>query len=108
MSGYKNTGNWTGLQVDALLTKADTALQPTDDADGLGSGTASDGQVLTADGAGGAAWEDVAAASVTFSPSGNIAATNVQAAIEELDTEKLAITDAAAITYLAAIASGAL
>jgi hypothetical protein len=48
------------------------------------------------------------AASVTFSPSGNIAATNVQAALQELDDEKLAITDAAAITYLAAIASGAL
>lgn len=98
MSGYENTGNWTGLQVDALLTKAGTALQPTDDADGLGSGTASDGQVLTADGAGGAAWEDVAAASVTFSPSGNIAATNVQAAIEELDSEKMNLAQAHAIT----------
>lgn len=97
MSGYENSGNWTGLQVDALLTKAGTALQPTDDADGLGSGTASDGQVLTADGAGGAAWEDVAAASVTFSPSGNIAATNVQAAIEELDDEKMNLAQAHAI-----------
>jgi hypothetical protein len=97
MSGYENTGNWTGLQVDALLTKAGTALQPTDDADGLGSGIASDGQVLTADGAGGAAWEDVAAASVTFSPSGNIAATTVQEAIEELDDEKMNLAQAHAI-----------
>jgi hypothetical protein len=97
MSGYENTGNWTGLQVDALLTKAGTALQPTDDADGLGSGTASDGQVLTADGAGGAAWEDVAATSVTFSPSGDISATNVQAAIEELDDEKMNLAQAHAI-----------
>lgn len=36
---------------------ADTAVQPGDDADTLGSGDATDGYVLTADGAGGAAWE---------------------------------------------------
>lgn len=36
---------------------ADSALQPGDDADTLGSGDATDGWVLTADGAGGAAWE---------------------------------------------------
>lgn len=40
---------------------ADTAVQPDDDANTLGSGTATDGQVLTADGAGNAAWEDVPA-----------------------------------------------
>ncbi|MDD9727222.1 hypothetical protein PVV74_17310 [Roseovarius sp. SK2] len=39
---------------------ADTAVQPGDDADALGSGSATDGQVLTADGAGNAAWEDAA------------------------------------------------
>lgn len=39
---------------------ADTATQPGDDADTLGSGAATDGQVLTADGLGGAAWEDAA------------------------------------------------
>lgn len=44
---------------------ADTATQPGDDADTLGSGAAADGQVLTADGAGGAAWE--AAGSVPVS-----------------------------------------
>lgn len=37
---------------------ADSAVQPGDDADTLGSGAATDGQVLTADGAGNAAWED--------------------------------------------------
>lgn len=36
---------------------ADTAVQPADDAADLGSGSATDGYVLTADGAGGAAWE---------------------------------------------------
>ena len=36
---------------------ADTAVQPADDAADLGSGAATDGYVLTADGAGGAAWE---------------------------------------------------
>lgn len=36
---------------------ADTAVQPGDDASTLGSGAATDGYVLTADGVGGAAWE---------------------------------------------------
>lgn len=40
---------------------AASAVQPGDDADTLGSGTATDGWVLTADGAGGAAWEAVPA-----------------------------------------------
>lgn len=39
---------------------ADSAVQPGDDADTLGSGDATDGWVLTADGAGGAAWEAAA------------------------------------------------
>lgn len=42
---------------------ADTAVQPGDDADTLGSGAATDGHVLTSDGAGGAAWEAVPGAS---------------------------------------------
>lgn len=33
------------------------------------------------------------ASEITFTPAGNVAATDVQAAIEEVDTEKLAITD---------------
>jgi hypothetical protein len=33
------------------------------------------------------------AAEIAFTPAGNIAATNVQAAIEELDTEKVNVTD---------------
>lgn len=36
---------------------ADSAVQPGDDADTLGSGAALDGHILTADGLGGAAWE---------------------------------------------------
>ena len=47
----------TGEQIDASLAKADTALQPGAAAATLGSGEATDGQVLTADGAGGTAWE---------------------------------------------------
>jgi hypothetical protein len=50
------------------------------------------GQVLSTDGNGVADWVDPAgastAASVTVTPAGNIAATNVQAALQELDTEK--------------------
>jgi hypothetical protein len=38
--------------------KADTAIQPDDNATDLGSGAATDGQILTADGAGGVAWEE--------------------------------------------------
>jgi len=40
---------------------ADTAVQPGDDADTLGSGAAPDNYVLTADGLGGAAWEEFSA-----------------------------------------------
>lgn len=51
----------TAYATAAQGALADSAVQPGDDADTLGSGAATDGQVLTADGAGGAAWEDVAA-----------------------------------------------
>lgn len=44
---------------------ADSAVQPGDDADTLGSGDATDGWVLTADGAGGAAWEAPAGSATT-------------------------------------------
>lgn len=55
----------TGQSVDpdgryattAQGSTADTAVQPGDDAADLGSGAANDGYVLSADGAGGAAWE---------------------------------------------------
>jgi hypothetical protein len=49
--------SYTGAQIDANLALAATAVQPADDAADLGSGAATDGYVLTADGAGGAAWE---------------------------------------------------
>lgn len=42
-----------------------------------------------------------AASAITFAPAGNIAATNVQAAIEELDTEKLASSSYTAADVLA-------
>jgi hypothetical protein len=46
------------------------------------------------------------AAAITFAPAGGIAAATVQAAIEELDTEKLSIASAAA-TYLSQAAAAA-
>lgn len=49
-----NTGDFATAAQGGL---ADTATQPGDDAAELGSGAATDGYVLTADGAGGAAWE---------------------------------------------------
>lgn len=44
---------------------ADTAVQPGDDANTLGSGAATDGYVLTADGIGGAAWEEASGGGAT-------------------------------------------
>ena len=51
------TGDFATAAQGAL---ADSAVQPADDAADLGSGAATDGYVLTADGAGGAAWEAAA------------------------------------------------
>ena len=47
----------TAYATAAQGAKADTSVQPGDDAADLGSGAAVDGYVLTSDGAGGAAWE---------------------------------------------------
>lgn len=76
---YVNEGDHDTAAHDALDIDADTVdgehatafadaghnhdaayLEPDEDADLLGSGTASDGQVLTADGSSGAAWENAA------------------------------------------------
>jgi hypothetical protein len=46
-----------GAFVNGDKTKLDSAVQPGDNANTLGSGGATDGYVLTADGAGNAAWE---------------------------------------------------
>lgn len=54
LGGYGITDAATSAQ-GAL---ANSAVQPGDDADTLASGDATDGQVLTADGSGNAAWED--------------------------------------------------
>jgi hypothetical protein len=50
----------TAYATAAQGSAADTAVQPGDDAADLGSGSAADAYVLTADGLGGAAWELVA------------------------------------------------
>ncbi len=70
-----------------------------DDASILGSGTATDGQVLTADGSGGTAWEtstgtgSSTANTITFTSTTTIVANTVQSAIEELSVEKAALTN---------------
>lgn len=51
-------GDITVSGTGTAMTLNDTFVQPGDDADTLGSGDATDGYVLTADGAGGAAWEE--------------------------------------------------
>lgn len=56
---YELTGYANGAAVKSALDKAWTALQAGD----LGYATATDGQVLTADGVGGAAWETPTSAS---------------------------------------------
>jgi len=64
-----STGSITVALDSATQTSlglADTSVQPGDDADTLGSGAATDGQVLTADGAGGAAWESASGAATVF------------------------------------------
>lgn len=55
--GTAATADASDFATAAQGALADTALQPGDDAADLGSGAATDGYVLTADGAGGAAWE---------------------------------------------------
>lgn len=50
-------GTRGSFATTAQGTLADTAVQPGDDANTLGSGAATDGYVLTADGAGNTAWE---------------------------------------------------
>lgn len=71
---------------------AGSAVQPSDDAASLGSGTATDGYVLTADGAGGSAWE---AAAVTYAG----AASEINAATNKatpVDADEIGIVDSAA------------
>lgn len=64
LSGLPTLGTAAATDATAYATAAqggvaDSAVQPGDDAADLGSGAAADGYVLTADGAGGAAWEAV-------------------------------------------------
>lgn len=62
-TGANSDKKITGADVKAMFATAaqggtaDTAVQPGDDANTLGSGEATDGYVLTADGAGNATWE---------------------------------------------------
>ena len=58
------------------------------DAADLTSGTATDGQVLTADGSGNSTWALPSAAYTTVTPAGTIESTNVQAALAELSAEQ--------------------
>lgn len=82
----------TDYATAAQGATADTAVQPGDDAADLGSGSATDGYVLTADGVGGSAWE---AAAVTYAG----AASEIHAATEKttpVDADELGLVDSAA------------
>lgn len=82
----------TDYATAAQGATADTAVQPGDDAADLGSGSATDGYVLTADGAGGAAWEAVPDAYAG-------AASEIHAATEKttpVDADELGLVDSAA------------
>lgn len=61
MADYNSS--YSGAQIDAAIGKANSAVQPGEDAASLGSNVATDGHVLTADGLGGAAWEAAPGAS---------------------------------------------
>lgn len=97
LSGLPTLGSAAATDSTAYATAAqgstaDTALQPGDDAADLGSGAATDGYVLTADGAGGAAWE---AAAETYAG----AASEIHAATEKttpVDADELGLADSAA------------
>ena len=89
-----NFTNLNAVANDTLVTaKGDIITGTASGAvDNVAVGT--NGKVLTADStaAGGVSWQTPAAtaAAITNTPAGNIAATNVQDAINELDTEKVA------------------
>jgi hypothetical protein len=90
--GTAATTATTAYATSAQGSTADSAIQPGDDAADLGSGAASDGYVLTADGAGGAAWETAA---VTYSG----AASEIHAAASKttpVDADELPLIDSAA------------
>ena len=86
--GYVNKGNWTAgtyKRLDVVRHAGATwscraATTTTQEP----SPSATDWMLLVQDGTGGAA------TSISFTPTDNISATNVQAAIAELDSEKLA------------------
>ena len=76
-----------GTATNQLATTAFVAAQAL--AASLPGQAGNAGKFITTDGAN-ASWQNVTAAGTTFTPAGNIAATNVQAALTELDTEKQA------------------
>lgn len=58
------------------------------------TGTTNNGKVLKAGAtAGSMSWQNLAASEISFTATGNVASTNVQAAIAELDTEKVPASD---------------
>jgi len=66
-----------------LETQGDLTFPPN-------GGAGENGYVLKTDGSGTLSWDQLTAADVVNVPAGSIAATDVQAALNELDTEKLA------------------
>lgn len=63
MADYNSA--YTGAQIDAAIADAQTAVQPGDNATTLGSGSATNGQVLAANGSGGTSWQTVSGGSGT-------------------------------------------
>jgi hypothetical protein len=101
----------SGTLISDLATAAqgllaDSAVQPDDNANTLGSGVATDGYVLTADGSGTTAWEatGVSASTVT----GPASATDEHIAVFDGITGKVVKDGTVAVTDLATSAQGTL
>jgi hypothetical protein len=107
--GGAPTNRWIPIWNNSLSKYEIRALDATDVLGGifvsgrLASGTATTGFVPKSTGSGAQpAWGPVAASEVTYTPTGNIAATTSQAAINELDSEKQPLdSDLTAIAVLA-------
>lgn len=71
----------TDYATAAQGSTADTAIQPGDDAADLGSASATDGYVLTADGVGGSAWEAIVPTIEIVAPATYYSVVGVEASI---------------------------
>lgn len=85
----------TDLAQDTVTVESDNAnWRITNAPDAVSGGSSSVTSVFSRTGAVVATSGDYSASQITNTPAGNIAATNAQSALNELDTEKLSATDA--------------